>query len=135
MSAGAFLQLEGGLIMAIGNKLFALAEREFKQTRAAPVKREKFRAMNLNIGRYDATWDRKRGAAVRMMSVILRQDDEALLDRVSADAETIKLYNDAADWFRREATYLRKTATMLDTAATRLTTVLERQRASQPAVS
>lgn len=110
--------------MAVGNRLFALAEREFKQTRASPVKREKFRGMNLNIGRYDASWDRKRGSCVRMMSVILRQDDKALAERVSAD---VKTYGDAADWFRPEAGYLRKTANLLETAVDRLTTVLERQ--------
>jgi len=120
--------------MAIGNKLFALAEREFKQTRASPIRRDKFRGMNLNVDKYDASWDRKRGSCVRMMAVILRQDDKALLDRVSTD---VKTYSDTADWFRRESSYLRKTAGMLDTAANRLSTVLERyqERASQPAAS
>lgn len=111
--------------MAIGNRLFALAEREFKANRAAPV-RPKFRGMNLNIGKYDESWDHKRGAAVRMMGVILRDNDQALYDRVSASDQAAKTYSDAAAWLQREANYLRRTASMLDTAASRLSAVLER---------
>lgn len=108
--------------MAIGNKLFALAEREFKANRAAPV-RAKFRGMNLNIGKYDEGWDRKRGTAVRFMGVILRDNDQQLLDRVGGDD---RLYRDGAAWLKREANYLRKTAGLMETAASRLGAVIER---------
>jgi hypothetical protein len=111
--------------MAIGNKLFALAEREFKSTRTTPV-RSKFRGMNLNISKFDETWDHKRGAAVRMMGVVLRDGDQALYERVSASDQVAKTYCDAASWLLREASVLRKTASMLDTAASRLGAVLER---------
>jgi hypothetical protein len=111
--------------MAIGNRLFALAEREFKANRSTPV-RQKFRGMNLNIGKYDESWDHKRGAAVRMMGVILRDNDQALFERVSANEQAAKTYADAASWLRREANVLRKTASMLDMAASRVNVVLER---------
>lgn len=71
-----------------------------------------------------------------MMSLVLRQDGAALLERVSADAESAKTYGEASAWFRRESSYLRKTAGMLDNAADRLTTVLEcreRKAAEVPA--
>ncbi|HKQ84309.1 MAG TPA: hypothetical protein VJS42_19085 [Steroidobacteraceae bacterium] len=55
--------------MAIGNKLFALAEREFKRNTSKTPAREKFRGLKLNISKYDETWDRRRGAAARMMGV------------------------------------------------------------------
>lgn len=119
--------------MAIGNRLFALAEREFKANRTAPL-RKRFRGLNLNISKYDETWDHKRGAAVRMMSVILRNDDEALYGRVSENDQTAKTYRDAANWFQREASYLRKTAGLLDTAASRLVAVLDRYDREQRTV-
>ena len=120
--------------MAMGNKLFALAEREFKANRAAPV-RSKFRGMNLNIGKYDEGWDKERGTAVRMMGVVLRLNDQQLMERVSAGEQETKMYRDAAAWLQREANYLRKTAGLLDTAASRIGSVLEKhddERASTP---
>lgn len=111
--------------MAIGNRLFALAEREFKANRAAPV-RVKFKGLKLNIGRYDETWDRRRGSAARMMGVVLRESDEALFQRVCSDAEQAKMYRDAAGWLQREAEHVRRHATLLDTAVARLTAVLDR---------
>jgi hypothetical protein len=121
--------------MAMGNKLFALAEREFKANRAAPV-HTKFRGMKLNIGKFDESWDHKRGAAVRMMGVILRDDDKALYERVCASEESARTYTGAADWLQREANLLRRTAGMLDTAASRLGAVLERYEAGKiPAAS
>ena len=118
--------------MAIGNKLFALAEREFKHSRASPTQ-QRFRGLKFNIGKYDESYDRKRGAAVRMMGVVLRDDDKALYDRVAVSPQTAHTYSDAASWFRREAEYLRRTAHMLETAADRLSSVIERyQNREQP---
>ena len=111
--------------MAIGNRLFALAEREFKANRTTPV-RQKFRGMKLNLSKLDEGWDHKRGAAVRMMGVILRDNDQALYERVSESDQAAKMYSEAATWLRREANVLRKTAGHLDTAASRLDAVLER---------
>lgn len=105
--------------------MFALAEREFKANRAAPV-RQKFRGLKLNVGKYDEGWDRKRGAAVRMMAVVLRDDDQALYTRVSQSPGFAKTYTDAASWLQREADYLRLTASKLDVAASRLKAVLDR---------
>jgi hypothetical protein len=102
----------------------ALAEREFKASRVAPTKR-KFRAFNINPSKFDESWDRHRGAAVRMMSVVLRDDEASLRQRVNAGGQTAKTYADAAAWFAREAEQLRRTAKLLDSAASRLTAVLE----------
>lgn len=111
--------------MAIGNRLFALAEREFKANRAAPV-RTKFKGLKLNIGKYDESWDKRRGAAARMMGVVLRESDEALFQRVCSGGEQAKVYSDAAAWLEREADTLRRHASLLDTAVARLTAVLDR---------
>ena len=91
--------------MAIGNRLFALAEREFKANRATPV-RQKFRGMKLKLSKLDEGWDHKRGAAVRMMGVVLRDSDTELYERVSASDQSVKTYSDAAAWLRREASLL-----------------------------
>lgn len=107
------------------SKLMALAEREFKANRAAPAKRN-FRALNINLSKFDESWDRHRGAAVRMMSVVLRDDEASLHQRVTASEQAAKTYASAAAWFAREAEQLRRTAKLLDSAAGRLTTVLER---------
>lgn len=112
-------------LLLIGNRLFALADREFKATRAAPV-RTKFKGLKLNIGKYDETRDRRRGAAARMMGVVLRDSDETLFQRVCADNAASRTYTDAAAWLQREAEHLRRHAVMLDTAVARLTTVLDR---------
>lgn len=120
--------------MAMGNRLFALAEREFKANRTTRV-RERFRGMNLNVGKYDEGWDRKRGSAVRMMAVILRDDDEGLYARVTESAQAAKTYASAAAWLLREGEYLRKTAGMLDTAAARLKVVLDRYEGSKDPIT
>ena len=110
--------------MAIGNRLFALSDREYRKTRATPTE-AKFRGVKLNASKYDEGWDRKRGAAVRMMSIIPREDSEMLLKRVSSNGNSAKTYIDAVSWFRREAEYLRRMAGMLDKAADRLGAVLD----------
>lgn len=112
--------------MAVGNRLFALAEKEFKKSRTTPTE-TKFRGLKMNVSKFDAGWDRKRGTAARMMSVILKEDDATLLRRVSTNGGTGKTYADAAVWFRREAEYLRRIAALMDQAADRLTVVLDRR--------
>jgi hypothetical protein len=86
--------------------------------------------MRLNPARFDSAWDRKRGAAVRLTAVLLREDDAALEQRVCGSERSVKVYADAADWLQRESAYLRKVARLLDTAGVRLTSVLLRCRAS-----
>ncbi len=111
-------------------RLLALSEREFHQL-AGPGKpivptRGKFKAMNLNLARFDNSWDRKRGAAVRLTGILLKEDDTALERRVCESAQSAKVYADAAKWLERESAYLRKVARMLDTATGRLSVVLGR---------
>ena len=117
--------------MSPGNRvrLLALADREFGQLTNAKPKPEpnrKFKPIKLNPARFDQSWDRKRGAAVRMTSVLLRQDDIELESRVRESAKSAKTYADAADWLQRESQYLRKIARLLETASGRLSVVLTR---------
>jgi hypothetical protein len=108
----------------VSMKLLSIAEREYKGTRAKPAPK-KFKALNLNPGRFDASWDRKRGSAVRLMSVVLREDDELLRRRVAASPESERTYQSAVAWFMREAEMLRKSANLLEVAAGRLSAVLD----------
>jgi hypothetical protein len=110
----------------------ALSEREFKAKRGSPAKRA-FRALNINLSKFDESWDRHRGAAVRMMSVVLRDDEAQLSQRVCADEQSVKTYRDAINWFRNEAEQLRRTAKLLDTAAGRVRTVWDRCKPAAPA--
>lgn len=117
--------------MPTGNpvRLLKLADREFLQLTgkpAVPMPTRKFRPMNINPARFDMAWDRKRGSAVRLMAVILREDDSALQQRVCESERSVKVYADAADWFQRESAYLRKVARLLDAAGGRVTAVLGR---------
>lgn len=117
-------------------RLLKLADREYHQLtgkRAVPVPSRKFKPMKLNATKFDAAWDRKRGAAVRLTAVLLGEDDAALEQRVCADARSAKVYADAADWLTRESAYLRKVARLLDTAGGRLTSVLGRCQGSASA--
>ena len=93
----------------------------------------KFKAVNLNPARFDNSWERKRGAAVRLTAVLLREDDAALERRVCEDDKSRKTYSAAADWLARESAHLRKVARLLDTAGGRLGTVLDRCKASAAA--
>jgi len=117
--------------MAPGNpvRLLKLADREFRQLtgiRAAPAPTRKFKPIRLNAARLDHSWDRKRGAAVRLTAVLLREDDTTLQQRVCESEQTVKTYSNAADWLARESAYLRKIARLLDTAGERLGAVLQR---------
>ena len=116
-------------------RLLALTAREFEQLAGSgkPVipTRGKFKPVNLNLARFDSSWDRKRGAAVRLTGILLKEDAAALERRVCESAESAKVYADAAKWLERESAYLRKIARMLDTATGRLSVVLGRCAAGQ----
>ena len=111
------------------SRLLKLADREFRQLtgeRPTQPSPRRFKPIRLNATRFDSSWDKKRGAAVRLTSVLLREDDTALQQRVCENAKTVKTYADAADWLQRESAYLRKVARLLDTAGGRLAIVLSR---------
>jgi hypothetical protein len=111
----------------VRTRLLALATREFRRTSdkglAAPAPRT-FKAMRLNLAKFDDAWDRKRGAAVRMTGVLLRENANTLLERVCADPQIAETYKGAAAWLQLEARYLRQVAGLLDTAVGRLDVVL-----------
>ena len=116
--------------MAAGNpaRLLKLADREFRQLTEQPVvpTARKFKPLRLNVARFDPSWDRKRGAAMRLTAVLLLEDDSALERRVCENEKTAKTYATAAEWLQRESAYLRKVARLLDTAGGRLMAVLGR---------
>lgn len=77
--------------MSPGNmpRPLTLADREFRQITGKPVAAppsRKFKPMRLNAAKFDSTWDRKRGAAVRLTAVLLREDDSGLERRVCVRA-------------------------------------------------
>jgi hypothetical protein len=118
-------------------RLLKLADREFRQfteeRKESPPANRKFKPIKLNVARFDTGWDRKRGAAVRLTSVLLREDDSTLERRVCENERSAKTYADAADWLQRESAYLRKIAQLLDTAGGRLSAVLSRCQSGQGA--
>jgi hypothetical protein len=84
--------------------LQALSEREFRREYKAPtpvLPARRFKPINVNLGKLNESWDRKRGSAARMMAVVLRDGDMALAERVSASSETSRAYAEAARWLRR----------------------------------
>ncbi|HTC44757.1 MAG TPA: hypothetical protein VK696_06885 [Steroidobacteraceae bacterium] len=124
--------------MSPGNpiRLLKLVDREFRELTEEPARTPpppKFKAVNINPSRFDKTWDRKRGAAVRLMAVVLREDHEALARRVCENEQTAKTYAGAADWLQRESAHLRKIARLLDTAGGRLAAVVSRCGGSEAA--
>ncbi len=69
--------------MPSGNpsRLRALAYRQFRELTNKPLTIEpthKFNPVKLNVARFDNTWELKRGAAVRLTAVLLREDDSML---------------------------------------------------------
>jgi hypothetical protein len=84
--------------MSVANRsrLLSLANQEFRRTaeggHAVPVPR-KFKGLQLNLTKYDDNWDRKRGAAVRLTAVLLRDDDSALERRACENERTAKTCN------------------------------------------
>lgn len=117
-------------------KLHAFSEREFQRQTGEPVSlppTKRFRAMTLNLARYDASWDRKRGAAARLMAVVLRESDEQLTQRVCASPQSATTYRGATEWLAGEAQVLRKHVRHLESAAGRLAVVLQRcEKSAQP---
>jgi hypothetical protein len=92
-------------------RLLQLADREYRQLTAKPAPSaptRKFKPIKLNAARFDSGWDRKRGAAVRLTAVVLRDDDAALERRVCGGDKTAKTYAQAAAWLQRESAYPRK---------------------------
>jgi hypothetical protein len=121
----------GELIMSPGHptRLLKLVDREFRELTDDPRKTlppPQFKALKLNPARFDRTWDRKRGSAVRLMAVVLRAGHEALARRVCENEQTAKTYAGAAEWLQRESAHLRKIARLLDTAGGRLAAVVNR---------
>ena len=116
--------------MSPGNpaRLLKLADREFRQLTEQPTipSARKFKPIRLNVARFDPSWDRKRGAAMRLTAVLLREDDGTLERRVCENEKSVKTYATAAEWLARESAYLRKVARLLDTAGGRLSAVLGR---------
>jgi hypothetical protein len=110
-------------------RLLSLADREFRQLtgkRVAIEPTRKFKPIKLNAARFDSSWDRKRGAAVRLTAVLLREDDAALERRVCESEKSANTYALAVTWLQRESAHLRRTARLLDTASDRLSAVLAR---------
>jgi hypothetical protein len=110
-------------------RLLQLADREFRQLTGKPAAIEptrKFKPVKLNASRFDSSWERKRGATVRLTAVLLREDDSMLERRVCEDEHSAKTYAQAVAWLRRQSVQLRKVAGLLDTAGARLTAVLTR---------
>jgi hypothetical protein len=79
----------------------------------------RFKPIKLNAARFDSGWDRKRGAAVRLTAVLLREDDMTLERRVCENDRSAKTYAEAVTWLQRESAHLRKVARLLDTAGGR----------------
>jgi hypothetical protein len=124
--------------MAPGNpaRLLRLVDREFRELTGEPDSTPpapRFKALKINPARFDRTWDRKRGSAVRLMAVVLREDHEALKRRVCENEQTAKTYAGAAEWLQRESAHLRKIARLLDTAGGRLSAVVSRCGAAEGA--
>jgi hypothetical protein len=109
-------------------RLLALSDREFKrEADPEPVPASKrLRPIRLSLARYDAGWVRKRGAAARMMAVVLRESDEALTARVCQSDQSAGTYGGAAEWMAGEAKLLRKHVRHLEAAAGRLAVAIKR---------
>jgi hypothetical protein len=116
-------------------RLMNLADHEFKRESSEPsapvASGRSFRGWRLNIAKFDQSWDRKRGSAMRMTGVLLNEDSAALQARVCADERATDTYASAADWLAKEAQALRKTAKMHETVSSRLRAVIDRCRASR----
>jgi hypothetical protein len=117
-------------------RLLSLADQEFRSltegSTALPAP-PRFKALKLNIAKFDTTWDHKRGSAVRLAGVLLRDDDAALTQRVTENNQVARTYESGVDLLRREAAYLRKVARLLDLAGGRLTAVLQRRGGTEAA--
>ena len=54
----------------------------YTEERPRPISSRRFKPLKLNAARFDQSWDRKRGAAVRLTAVLLQEDDTTLQGRV-----------------------------------------------------
>lgn len=108
-------------------RLVALTESQFTRGRTAP-KRKNFKPLNVNATKLGPDWARERSAAARMMAIVVGDDSESLLLRVSADPETAATFESAIDWLDGEASYLRKLANRHETAASRIRAVIARYK-------
>jgi hypothetical protein len=98
-------------------RFLTLTDREFRELTGKPAASEhptKFKPIRLNPARFDQSRHTKRGAAVQLMTVVLREDHESLQRRVCATDQTAKTYAGAAAWLQRESAHLRKIARLLD---------------------
>ena len=66
--------------------------------------------MKLNVARFDNAWERKRGAAVRLTAVLLREDDSTLERRVCENEVSAKTDAAAMAWLATRVHPLRKVA-------------------------
>ena len=111
-------------------RLQSLSDREYRNLSTSKPEQvegpRSFKPRKLSLDRYDRRWDRKRGSAIRLTGVLLRDTEEAMQQRVCASSATKKTYSSAAGWLTSEAELLRKTAKMHEMAVARLTTVLAR---------
>ena len=113
------------------SRLLALTAREFRQVTGERPKepaQRSFKPMRLSLDTFGRGWDARRGSAMRLAAILLREDDQALERRICADEPTAATYADASGWLAREAAYLRKTARLLDKTVGRLNVVLQRCR-------
>jgi hypothetical protein len=67
-----------------------------------------------------------------MTAVVLREDSESLLAKVSVSQDVEATYSDAGRWLMKEATYLRKLAERMELAASRLNSAITRAAANGP---
>ena len=112
-------------------RLLALSDAEFGRRRKAPPQRKTFKGRPIDLAKFDRAWERYRGAAVRVMAVVLREDSESLFTKVTSDAKTMATFTDAVGWLQKEAELLRKMAERHELAASRLKSTICRYRASQ----
>jgi hypothetical protein len=117
--------------MTLQNRLslLSLADREYRQVTQkpqAPIAPKRFRPLRIDPAKFNTSWDRRRGAAVRLMTVLLRENDAELERRVCENEQSARTYVQAANWLQRESAYLRKMARLLETAGGRLASVVTR---------
>lgn len=111
------------------SRLVAIARREFEQRASKPSEipaAKRFRSVKLQLAKFDPTWDRKRGEAMRLTGVLLSEGDDAMQARVCETSATAKTYAVAVSWLSREAEHLRKCSKLHEMAVARLTAVLAR---------
>lgn len=118
-------------------RLINISRREFERQAAAPAeipKSKHFRGVKLRLAKFDTTWDRRRGEAMRLTGLLLTEGDDAMQARVCETPATAKTYASAIGWLSKEADQLRKCSKLHDLAVARLTAVLARcsGEAAQP---